>query len=83
MGQVHLFEKIMIVLGSRGQFYHHRYTYLIPHNGVYLHAAFLLSAFRMSTYSLKNVSKERDCGSIHHIQLLLPGFLTAHRAAVQ
>ena len=57
MGQVHLFEKIMIVFGSRGQFYHHRYTYLILHNGVYLHAAFLLSAFRMSIYSLKNVIK--------------------------
>lgn len=71
------------LITSVRQWCYHRYTYLIPHNGVYLHAAFLLSAFRVSTYSLKNVIKERDCGRIHHIQLLLPGFLTAHRTAVR
>ena len=57
LGQVHLFEKIMIVFGGRSQFDHHRHTYLILHDGVYLLSAFLLSAFRMSTYSLENVVK--------------------------
>lgn len=72
LGQVHLFEQIMVVLGRGGQFYHHRHAHLVLHYGVYLHSAFLFAVFGMPTHALEEVVKQDDGGRIHHVELLFP-----------
>ena len=83
LGQVHLFEQIMVVFGRGGQFYHHRNAHLVLHYGVYLHSAFLFSMLGMPTHALEDVVKQGDGGRIHHVELLFPRLLMPRWAAVR